>query len=298
MPASEYAMETYLDCIPCFFRQALATARVATPDPMMQRRVLNSVAFMMPDLPLEVSPPEIAQNVYRIVREVTGNSDPYHDIKARANAAVLKRYFYLKELINRSESPMKTACKLAIAGNCIDLGPSDQIGEVDSIITEGLGYYLDSEIVSFFRQCVQKASRIVYLADNAGEIVFDRLLIEQMLNICQAEIILAVREKPVLNDATLSDAQTAEMQSIATLVTNGSDAPGTILSQCSDSMLGHYDAADLIVAKGQGNYESLNDRNENIFFLLKVKCPVIARSSGYPLGTPVLQSRLHLPVGV
>ena len=193
-PASEYTMETYLDCIPCFFRQAPATARVATPDPMVQRRVLNSVAFMMPDLPLEVSPPEIAQNVYCIVREVTGNSDPYRDIKARANAAVLKRYFYLKDLINKSESPMKTACKLAIAGNCIDLGPSDQIGEVDS-------------------------------------------------------------------------------------------------------MLGHCNAADLIVAKGQGNYESLNDRNENIFFLLKVKCPVIARSSGYALGEPILHSRFNSPSG-
>lgn len=288
-------MKTYLDCIPCFFRQALAAARAATQDLKTQRRVLNAVAFMMPDLPLNVSPPEIAQNVYRIVEEVSGNDDPYRDIKARANAAALKRYFYLKDLINQSENPMKTACKLAIAGNCMDLGPSDQVAELDSIIAEGLGYYLYSESVSVFIQCVQNASRIVYLADNAGEVVFDRLLIEQMLKSSQAEIIFVVRERPVLNDATMSDAQTAEMQSITTIITNGSDAPGTILSQCSDTMLDYYNSADLIVAKGQGNYESLNDRNEDIFFLLKVKCPVIARSSGYALGEPILLSRLHSP---
>ena len=281
-------MKTYLDCIPCFFRQALAAARAATPDPQIQRRVLNAVAFMLPDLPMDASPPAIAQNVYRIVGEVTGNRDPYRDDKSRTNAAVLTHYADLKDIIVQSANPLKTACKLAIAGNSIDLGPADQFDALGSIISEGFAYRLSTEDFHDFEIAVQNASLIVYLADNAGEIVFDRLLIEQILKCSRAEIVLVVKEKPVINDATLSDAQAAGLTGIANVISNGTDAPGTILSQCSHQMLQYYVSADLIIAKGQGNFESLSDRKEPIYFLLKVKCPVIARTSGRAVGEPVL----------
>jgi hypothetical protein len=288
-------MHTYLDCIPCFVRQALAAARAATPDPAIQRHAVNAVAYRIPDLPLTVCPPEIAQKIYRIVGEVTGDHDPYHDEKARINTAVLSRQDYLEDLIEQSANPLKMACQLAIAGNTIDLGPSDQLDTVDSVIKEGIGYRIGREAFGAFEAGVRKASRIVYLADNAGEIVFDRLVIEQIMTCSRAEIVLVVKEKPVINDATLSDARAAGLTRLVTVISNGTDAPGTLLPQCSEFMRARYHAADLIIAKGQANFESLNTRTENVFFLLKVKCPVIARSSGRAVGEPVLCSRRRSP---
>ena len=141
-----------------------------------------------------------------------------------------------------------------------------------------------------FKESVGQSSLILYIADNAGEIVFDRILIEQLLQIKKMKIVFAVREKPIINDATLDDAFQVGLNEVATIISNGSDAPATILSQCSSKMRDYYQAADLIISKGQGNYESLSDRSENIFFLFKVKCPVIARDSGYEIDRPVLIS--------
>ena len=163
--------------------------------------------------------------------------------------------------------------------------------EVGAVIAEGLGYRLSPGPLAHFCACARKASRIVYLADNAGEIVFDRLLIEQILKCSRAEIIVAVRGSPVLNDATLSDARAVGMESVASVISSGSDAPGTILARCSDRLRACYASADMVIAKGQGNFESLCERGENIFFLLKVKCGVIAALTGHAVGEPVILSR-------
>ena len=283
-------MKTYLDCIPCFFRQALAAARMASMDETINRRVLNSVSIMIPDLALDVTPPEIAQQVYRIVYEITGNNDPYLEAKRCANKSAMFLYARMKDIVDDSIDTLETACKLAIAGNAIDLGAQAEYGSINSIIEDSVGYQLDQEHYRKFKECVGQASLILYLADNAGEIVFDRILIEQLLQIKKSKIVFVVREKPIINDATLDDALQVGLNKVATIISNGSDAPATILSQCSSEMLSYYQAADLIISKGQGNYESLSDRSENIFFLFKVKCSVVARDSGYDLESLVLTS--------
>ena len=281
-------MKTYLDCIPCFFRQALAAARISSEDETVQRRVLNAVALMIPDLALNATPPEIAQQVYRIVYEITGNNDPYLDAKKNANKSALSLYTRMKDMVDYSNDTLETACKLAIAGNTIDLGPRSEIGNIYTIIEDSLGYQLDQAHYRRFKESVDKAYLILYIADNAGEIVFDRILIEQLLQIKRLKIVLVVRKKPIINDATLDDALQAGLDRMTTIISSGSDAPATILSQCSTKMIGYYKAADLIISKGQGNYESLSGRPENIFFLFKVKCPVIARDCGYDLDSFVL----------
>ena len=283
-------MKTYLDCIPCFFRQALAAARMSTDDEIIHRRVLNSVSIMIPDLALNATPPEIAQQVYRIVYEITGNNDPYLEAKKCANKSAMSRYARMKDIVDDSIDALETSCKLAIAGNAIDLGAQAEYGSIDSIIKDSLGYQLDQEHYHKFKESVDQSSLILYVADNAGEIVFDRILIEQLLQIKKSKIVFVVREKPIINDATLDDALQVGLNKVATIISNGSDAPATILSQCSPEMRSYYRAADLIISKGQGNYESLSDRSENIFFLFKVKCPVVARDSGYDLDSPVVAS--------
>jgi uncharacterized protein with ATP-grasp and redox domains len=174
-------MKTYLDCIPCFFRQALAAARMATDDEITHRRVLNLVSTMIPDLALDATPPEIAQQVYRMNYEITGNHDPYLEAKKCANKCALSLYPLMKDIVNDSNDTLETACKLAIAGNAIDLGAQAKYGSIYSIIEDSVGYQLDQEHYRKFKECVGQSSLILYLADNAGEIVFDRILIEQLL---------------------------------------------------------------------------------------------------------------------
>ena len=252
--------------------------------------VRHSVSIMIPDLALDVTPPEIAQQVYRIVYEITGNNDPYLEAKKCANKSAMSRYARMKDIVDDSIDALETSCKLAVAGNAIDLGAQAEYGSIDSIIKDSLGYQLDQEHYHKFKESVDQSSLILYVADNAGEIVFDRILIEQLLQIKKSKIVFVVREKPIINDATLDDALQVGLNKVATIISNGSDAPATILSQCSPEMRSYYRAADLIISKGQGNYESLSDRSENIFFLFKVKCPVVARDSGYDLDSPVVAS--------
>jgi uncharacterized protein with ATP-grasp and redox domains len=287
-------MKTYLDCIPCFFRQALAAVRMSTDDEIIHRRVLNSVSMMIPGLALNATPPEIAQQVYRIVAEITGNNDPYLEVKKIANQSAMSLYARMKDLVDDSNDSLETACRLAIAGNAIDLGAQAEFGSIDSIIEDSVGYQLDQEHYRKFKESVGQSFLILYLADNAGEIVFDRILIEQLLQIKKSKIVFVVREKPIINDATLDDALQVGLNKVATIISNGSDAPATILSQCSPEMRSYYRAADLIISKGQGNYESLSNRTENIFFLFKVKCPVVARDSGYEIDSPVVISSTAL----
>jgi len=249
---------------------------------------------MIPDLALDVIPPEIAQKVYRIVYEITGNNDPYLEAKKLANMSAMSLYARMKDIVDSSNETLETACKLAIAGNAIDLGAHAEFGSISSIIEDSVGYQLDQEHYRKFKESVGQSSLILYLADNAGEIVFDRILIEQLLQIKKSKIVFVVREKPIINDATLDDALQVGLNKVATIISNGSDAPATILSQCSPEMLSYYRAADLIISKGQGNYESLSGRPENIFFLFKVKCPVIARDSGYDIDSSVLISSTTL----
>ena len=198
-------MKTFLDCIPCFFRQALAATKMTTDDEIVHRRVLNSVAFMIPEMALDVTPPEIAQQVYRIVYEITGDADPYRHAKRRADDLAMSFYPAMRDRVDDSNDPLQTACKLAIGGNAIDLGARDQYGDMNTIIEESLSCALNSDDYKLFKQSITDASSILYIGDNAGEIVFDQILAEQILKINSSKIVYAVREKPIINDATIED---------------------------------------------------------------------------------------------
>ena len=282
-------MKTYLDCLPCLLSQALRAARAATDDENVHRMAINSVASMIPELSLGLRPPEIAQRSYQLIYQITGNSDPFHQAKIEANRAALTIYPRLKEMIANSEDPLLTACKLAIAGNSIDLAPDFAQVSTDNIIEIALASPLGINDYQQFRSSINDSHHILYLGDNAGEIVFDRLLIEELHQVKKLEIDFVVREKPIINDATLNDATAVGMNKVARIVSSGSDAPATILSQCSAEMLKLYYSADIIIAKGQGNYESLDEEPDNIFFLLKAKCPVLAKLLGVNIGDAILK---------
>ena len=286
-------MKTFFDCIPCFVRQALDSVRLVTDDEVVHERLLREVLRAASEMDLRQSPPAMGQHIHQLIRRLTRQRDPYGEIKQRHNRLALELYPKLRALVRGSGSPLETALRLAIAGNVIDLGVNARLDEssVSEAIEGALSAPLNGD-VGAFAEAVSSARRILYLADNAGEIAFDRLLIEQMP---VEKVTLAVRGAPVINDATMVDAQVAGIPGLVEVIDNGSDAPGTILEDCSPEFRRRFDRADLIVAKGQGNYETLGDVPKDIFFVLKAKCPVIARHLGCHVGSLVLQRSPHTP---
>ncbi len=280
-------MRTSLDCIPCFVRQTLDACRMVTDDPAIHEQMLREVLQWISKMDLTLSPPALAQRIHRRLREITGVDDPYEADKAAHNQLALDLLPPLEKKVQESSDPLMEAAHLAIAGNIIDLGAKSGLSEID--VLDALQHAADVELtgdLKTFRSAVSSAKRILYLADNAGEIIFDRLLIEQLGG---GRVTVAVRGHPIINDATRIDAQTAGLDEITTVIDNGSDAPGTILEECSDAFQRCFQEADLIISKGQGNFETLGGSPvPNLFFLFKVKCPVVAEASKYPLGSHAL----------
>jgi len=280
-------MKTFLDCIPCIVRQTLDAVRLVASDDAFHERVLREVLRAAAAMDLHQTPPEMAQWIHRRIRELIAQTDPYRQIKDRFNRMALELYPTLREWVEQSDNPMETAVRLAIAGNVIDFGVNSQLSETEvrQSVRHALSTSLDADIDGFSR-AVSDAERILYLTDNAGEIVFDRLLIEQMP---PGKVTVGVRGSPVINDATMTDAEDTGVVLSAEVIENGSDAPGTILADCSKNFLERFNKADLIIAKGQGNYETLSEVDKDIYFLLKAKCPVITRDIGCQMNSLVLR---------
>lgn len=278
-------MRTYLDCYPCFLRQTLDAVRHAQIDEELQQQVLRQAMEILPTFDLQASPPEMGAYIHRLIRLELDNPDPYREAKARSTAEALALYPRLKKRIASSADRLDTAVRLAIAGNIIDLGVSqtyDLWDVVERMLTQE--FAIDARVA--FRAALATAQSVLYLGDNAGETVFDRLLIETL----ELPVTYVVKGSPVLNDATLEDARAAGLEQVATLLTNGTDIPGTILAKTSAEFQERYAEAELIIAKGQGNYETLSEsHNPKLFYLLQVKCPVIARDLGVQVGAMVFK---------
>lgn len=257
-----------------------------TDDPAVHERVVRDMLGSVADMDLGQCPPMIAQQIHRRLREITGVNDPYRAVKDRFNRMALEMLTELSVRVGEAADPLATAIRLAIAGNVIDLGVNGGITE--DMARRDIANALDEPFcgdIEGFCQAIEKADRILYLADNAGEIVLDRLLIEQLPT---DRVTVVVRGEPILNDATMIDAHTAGLCDLVEVIDNGSDAPGTILPDCSEDLRRRFAQADLVIAKGQGNFETLSDDPAGIGFLFKAKCPVIADHVGLPMGTHVL----------
>lgn len=280
-------MKTYTECIPCFLRQALQASRFASDDPSVHERVLREVAREVSTMDMSKTPPEMGQLIHRVIRKETGIDDPYAVVKRQFNDLVLELYPRLKKEVVGSDDPFETAVRLAIAGNIIDFGggrSADAI-DVERSIGESLREPLSGGALELLRSAAAEANDILYIADNAGEIVFDRILIEEL---SPERVTLVVRGRPVLNDVTIEDARSVGLLEIVSVLSNGSDAPGTILDDCSEAVRTRFAEADLVIAKGQGNFETLSNAPRPVFFLLRVKCAVLAGEIGYELGSVVV----------
>jgi uncharacterized protein with ATP-grasp and redox domains len=217
-------MKTYLDCYPCFLRQSLEAARMAGADERQQKAVLDRVLDVLGQIEPSSTPPEIGDQVHRIVRQEVSNSDPYRAAKETSTRQALALYPRLKSLLAEANDPLEMGVRLSIAGNIIDLAVSreyDLWGTVERVLAQP--FAINDGVA--LREALSGARQVLYLADNAGETVFDRVLIEAL----DVPVIYAVKGGPILNDATRDDALAAGVDRVAEVTSTGSDAPGTIL---------------------------------------------------------------------
>lgn len=278
-------MRTYIECIPCFFKHALRSANVAGASKKKQREILNELGHLVEKFPSYASPPEIAGMVNNLVSQITGQADIYKKVKKNSNERALQMYSELKRKVRDSSNPLMEAVEIAIAGNVIDYGVHDR-----EWIEKQLEIILKREKKSIFhenkrlfdykafKRVLKNAYNILYLADNAGETVFDRILIEEIQKEFsnRKNITYVVKEKPAINDALEFDAKVSGVDKVASVISSGSDVPGTILSRCFPSFRKNFTNAEMVISKGQGNFEALSQVKRSVFFLLMIKCPVIA----------------------
>jgi hypothetical protein len=249
-------------------------------------RVLKQVLTDMAAMDMKQSPPMMARKIQQTIAGVTGNKDPYRKLKKRFNQFSLDIYSDLKTMVDESTTPLKTAIQLAIAGNIIDFGAVSNLDKatVFTTIDHAMTHDVKGDMQGLI-QALATSKRILWIADNAGEIVFDRLVLER---IDPSRVIFVVRGGAVLNDATLEDAAETGISDLVTTIDSGVAIPGTVLCECSESLIQAFDQADLIISKGQGNYETLPHDDERIFFLFKAKCQMVAGMAGVSLNDMVV----------
>jgi uncharacterized protein with ATP-grasp and redox domains len=282
-------MEIHPECIVCLFKLGLRAARAATNDEKLQREVLARLAAEIPAVPAGSISPEIGQRVQRIVREVTGETDPFLREKRRSNEFALAHLPELRRRVESADDALLEAIRLAVAGNVIDLAVGSGY-DLEGAIAESLEVPFAIFDYEPFTLALERARRLLYLADNAGEIVFDRLLVEELVRRGKA-VTCAVRGGPAINDATAEDARRAGLHEIAEVIDTGTDLPSVLLAAVDDRFRERYLGADLVISKGQGNYEGLSEEPGPLACLLKAKCAPVARDLGVERGALVLRFR-------
>ena len=301
-------MKTYLECIPCFFRQAQEAAELAGASVKTQKKIADKLARKLPSFPLTATPPEMGRIIHQIVRTATKKKDPYLAVKNKSNQMALAQYPLLKKKVRKAKDKLLVAVELSIAGNIIDYGVKNSLA-VDKELARIMRFKEASiqkrSRVKFqycqFKRDLRKAKKILYIADNAGETVFDRILIEEIKrNDKTKRVYYAVKGSPIINDALKKDAVVCGLDQIAEIISSGVDAPGTIFSLCKRDFLSIYNKADLVICKGQGNFESLSARklypsvrnmNVKMYFLFMAKCPVVAKHLKCQLRDNILISK-------
>lgn len=270
-------MKINLDCIPCFLRQALDAVRFVSDDERVQELVLREVTKKLLELEWDSAPPKMSHEIHKVVRRITKDEDPYRAARRESNDLVSRLYPELKERVEKSEGRLRTAVRLAIAGNVIDLAPSHKYN-LEKAIEEVLEKKFAVDDFGTLEGKLKDAKTLLFFADNAGEVGFDRLLIETMLREKNFErISFVVKGGPLINDATLKDAFYMGLDELPNVefptVSNGD--PGTGPERSSPEVKRWIEEHDLVISKGQANYEALSEFS-GVFFMLMVKCPIVA----------------------
>lgn len=273
-------MKSKIECIPCFFSQFIKLMEQLRL-PQRERRIISQKFLHIISKNIFVkSPPEIAKLGYDILKTFIGDKDPYKRLKKKSNQIVISEYSYFKSKISKSDDKLLAAIKISIAGNIIDFGVKHGINLNKTNIFIRNRIKISSNKYFHYKEflrTLKKTKNILYIGDNAGEIVLDKILIEEIKKLYPHQnIVFAVRGAPIINDVVLMDAKYIGLDKIVKVVDTGTNIPGVVLKYASEEFLNVYKKSDIIISKGQGNFESLEDKNKDIFYLFMVKCPVVA----------------------
>ncbi len=271
-------MKSALDCIPCMVDHALHVAKMVTECPETRKSIVKQILEQISTIDFDATPPEMARNIHAIVRGITGIDDPYKELKDMSTDIALQLLPEVREVVEKAENKFETIVRLTIAGNIIDFGADShfELSTVKERIFEVLSMPIDLDAIELFRKKLESARKVLYLCDNCGEAVIDRLLIEPYKD----KITVAVRGGAILNDVTTRDAERSGLHEVTEVIDSGDRSPGTVLKYVNDDFRKMFDSADLIISKGQGNFETLSDTDRPICFLLRVKCEEVSNTIG------------------
>jgi len=267
------------------------TARAAGAEEETLRKVAAGVVTELDRVwDDHLSPPAVSTPLYHLTGRMCGVEDPFLAMKVRYTHEALKLLPKLQSLVIQASDPFETAVRISIAGNIIDFGTGEYGGDFD--MEETLARFLEKPLftddIPEMRQRVSEARTVLYIGDNAGETVFDRPLLDLLVS---TDVVYAAKGGPIINDATVKDAELAGIHLHVKLMSSGSSAPGTILEDCSDQFRDIFNSADMIIAKGQANFETLTELTPDgrIFMLFTVKCPVAEQYLGALMGDMVVK---------
>ncbi|MEN6592610.1 MAG: ARMT1-like domain-containing protein [Methanobacterium sp.] len=284
-------MKVYYECAPCFLRQAREALDMATTDDELKLEIMEELTSIVGEsFRKGAVSNKIGTRVHRTIKERTGNEDPYLIQKEKCNQ-IAQQFLPAIEKLLEEDNSLKNYLKAAITGNIIDFGALGLDRDIEALITETMQKGLAVDHSDLLEEELQKAEKVLYLVDNIGEIVFDKLLIEKLREDYQVEVMIAVKEKPILNDACIPDALEIGLDEVAELTTIGTDSIGVIYEDFSPEFVERFQEADLVIAKGLGNYEGLDEivpSDKPIFCLLNAKCLPIALNIGVKVGDNVV----------
>ena len=263
--------------------QALRAARIATDDVSVQRKILDETARRIPGMDIEKSPAVLSLVIYELTALFSGKPDPYRDFKRAQNALALELEPELRRIVRESGDPLVAALHIAAAGNVIDLGTQheadiDVRGALDQVLRERFAV----DHTGAFRESLAGCRELLYLLDNAGEIVFDKILIEELTR--HTQVTAVVKGAPILNDALLEDAEAVGLTRVCNVIDVGGAFIGAPLDHAPGAFLERMRRAGVIVGKGQGHYETIDDFDGDVYLILKAKFEVVARHMGVALG--------------
>ncbi len=277
-------MKTYQACIPCIMNLMESTLEKSELDDSSRQIVLDNFREAWIKADMSLPPARTAGLIYQKVLHETNQDDLYKAHKRSSIQEAFKLYPPLKKLVEQAPDPLDTAIRISALGNILDAANPNSY-EIDEEIARLFEDKIWGDSLEIFRNKINSAHSLLILADNAGETVFDRILIETL----KLPVTYAVKSGPAFDDALLEDARSAGIDQIAKLVETGTPYPGTYLPSCSPEFQSLFFSAPLILAKGQANFETLSDSDRELFFLLKVKCEVVSSVIGYPIGSLTLK---------
>lgn len=277
-------MRIHYQCLPCLINQAVRVAELT--DATDRDALFRKVFAYLSTIDFECTNPEIIGGTFRLLKQHTGNPDPYRDTRRYYNDLLSRHATRFEQAILAANDPFAIAVRYAILGNIIDFSPAHSF-TIDEVLRcfDGIDHLnLTIDHVDALRQDILRAKTLLYLGDNCGEIVLDKLLLQQIRRLNpDLQICFGVRGEPIVNDSIAEDAYAVGIDRIAAVISNGDDSQGTVLSRCSAEFLDVYRRADVVIAKGQANYECLSEETgKTIYLMLMTKCSVIAQDVGVP----------------